>query len=99
MKSKIKYSNEPLGMVEIVSDFLPSLALVREEQPMSTVETIEQAIQALPPGELARFRNWFAKFDASAWDKQIEADATAGRLDRIAEEAIEEYGNGKAREL
>ncbi len=66
---------------------------------MSTIEAIEQAIQSLPPVDLAKFRNWFAKFDAMAWDAQIEADAAAGKLDSLAAEALVEYKNGMAREL
>ena len=32
-----------------------------------------------------------------AWDRQIEANAKAGRLDHFAEEAIREYRAGKSR--
>ena len=66
---------------------------------MSTIEAIETAIRQLPPNDLAEFRLWFAEFDAAAWDKQIEADAAAGKLDALAAEAVAEYGAGKAREL
>jgi hypothetical protein len=66
---------------------------------MSNVEDIEQAIQKLPPTDLAKFRDWFAQFDAAAWDEQIEADAQAGKLDALAGEALSEYRAGKAREL
>jgi len=44
-------------------------------------------------------RSWFAKFDAQAWDTQLESDATAGRLNVFAAEAVAEYKLGKAREL
>jgi hypothetical protein len=66
---------------------------------MFTVEAIEQAVEQLSPTELAKFRRWFAQFDAEAWDAQIEADAAAGKLDALAEEALAEYRNGQAREL
>ena len=66
---------------------------------MTTVETIEIAVPKLPPADLAEFRRWFTEFDAAAWDAQIEADAAAGKLDALAEEALAEFGNGKAREL
>jgi hypothetical protein len=45
---------------------------------MTTTESIDQALAQLPPTELAKFRRWFAEFDADAWDNQIEADAAAG---------------------
>jgi hypothetical protein len=63
------------------------------------VETIECAIEQLPPGELAKFRRWFLEFDAGTWDAQIEADAAAGKFDALAEEALAEYRSGKAREI
>ena len=66
---------------------------------MTTVETIERAIEELRPEELAKFRRWFLEFDAAAWDAQIEADAAAGKFDALAEEALAEYHSGKAREI
>jgi hypothetical protein len=66
---------------------------------MTTVETIERAIEQLPAEELAKFRRWFLEFDAAAWDAQIEADAAAGKLDVLAEEALAEYRSGKVREI
>lgn len=62
-------------------------------------ESLEQAVEQLPPEELAKFRRWFARFDADAWDAQIEADAAAGKLDALAEEALAEYRSGQAREI
>lgn len=66
---------------------------------MSTIQAIERAIEQLPANELAEFRQWFAKFDESVWDAQIEADANAGKLDVLAAEALAEYHSGMAREL
>ena len=66
---------------------------------MGNVKSIEMAVEALPPSELAEFRRWFAEFDAAAWDKQIERDAAAGRLDQLAAEALADYSAGPAREL
>lgn len=66
---------------------------------MGNVKSIEQAVQALPPEELAEFRRWFAEFDAAAWDRQIESDAAAGKLDRLAEEARADYDAGVPRSL
>jgi hypothetical protein len=62
---------------------------------MSTIVEIEQAIQRLPPEELARLREWFARFDAAQWDPQFEADAAAGRLDALADEAISDLRQGR----
>ena len=66
---------------------------------MSTAEEIESAIVTLPPEELNRFRAWFEHFDADSWDKQWEVDAKAGRLDRVADQAIEQFRQGRCTEL
>jgi len=63
------------------------------------IQEIEQAIRQLSPKELARFRQWFEEFDAQIWDKQFEADAKSGKLDKIAEKALNGYHAGKAKEL
>jgi hypothetical protein len=49
--------------------------------------------------ELAEFRQWFAEFDSNAWDRQIEQDATSGKLDQFAAEALADYRAGSARQL
>jgi hypothetical protein len=66
---------------------------------MSSVADIEIAIQQLPPEELAKFREWFAQFDADKWDQQFEADALAGRLDKLAAEAIGDLRNERTSDL
>jgi hypothetical protein len=65
---------------------------------MST-EELESAVSTLPPGELSRFRAWFEQFDADSWDEQWEEDAKSGRLDKIAEKAIEQFHRGRCIEL
>ena len=64
-----------------------------------TIQEIEQAITELSPGELARFREWFEEFDAQAWDEQFESDAKSGKLDKLANKAINDFHEGKAEEL
>ena len=66
---------------------------------MTNIESLERAIEQLPPKELAEFRRWFTEFDAAVWDAQIEADAAAGKFDALAQEALAEYKSGKAREV
>jgi hypothetical protein len=66
---------------------------------MTTLEHAEKIVAQLSPEELAQFRQWFAEFDGDAWDAQIEADAAAGKLDALAEEALAEYHAGKATEI
>jgi hypothetical protein len=64
---------------------------------MSTVEELEAAVQRLSPEERAAFRAWFAEFDANEWDRQLEADVAAGRLDWLADEALADHQAGRCR--
>ena len=64
-----------------------------------TVAGIEKAITRLSPEEYNRLREWLEGFDAQEWDAQFERDALSGKLDKIAEQAIQDYRAGKAREL
>jgi hypothetical protein len=66
---------------------------------MSPVETIERQIEQLSPGELARLRDWFAQYDAVAWDRQFEADVQTGRLDALAERALRSHAAGRSTKL
>lgn len=65
---------------------------------MGSVEEIEDAVQRLSPAELDAFREWFAEFAAAAWDRQMEDDVAAGRLDALANEAIEDLRAGRCTE-
>ncbi len=64
-----------------------------------TVTEIESAIAQLPPAELAQLMTWLQEYHAQAWDKQIEEDLEAGRLDAILAEADKEYKAGLAKPL
>jgi len=66
---------------------------------MEKVEKIEREVQEFSPEELARFRQWFAAFDAEAWDRQFEADVTAGKLDALADRALRDHADGKSTKL
>ncbi|MCI0492395.1 MAG: hypothetical protein L0Z07_05625 [Planctomycetes bacterium] len=66
---------------------------------MSRIVEIEQAVRQLPAEDLAAFRAWFAEFDAGIWDRQFEDDVAAGRLDALAEEAIEDLRQGRCTDL
>lgn len=66
---------------------------------MSELEELERKIRNLPAEDLAKFRAWFIEFDHLIWDKQIEADAKAGRLEGLVSEASADYRAGKTREI
>lgn len=46
---------------------------------MSKLEALEKRVSGLSAEDLAEFRQWFAEFDAAAWDRQIERDVKAGK--------------------
>lgn len=66
---------------------------------MSEVEQLEKRIEGLSLEELEAFRAWFVEFDARAWDRQIEADLEAGKLDGLIEGAKADHRAGRAREI
>jgi len=66
---------------------------------MSRVESVETQVKELSPEELSAFREWFAEFDAEVWDRQFEVDAKAGKLDDLAERALEEHAAGRSGKL
>jgi hypothetical protein len=57
---------------------------------MTTVAEISGAVRRLPKRDLARFRKWFAEYDAAAWDRQVERDVVDGRLAKLAREALDD---------
>ncbi len=66
---------------------------------MTKVESLEQEVANLTAEELAAFRAWFVEYDWQAWDHQFEEDVAAGRLDKLAEEALAEHARGETTEL
>jgi hypothetical protein len=66
---------------------------------MTKIEDIEKAVANLPAEDLAKFRAWFEEFDARLFDKRIAGDAQAGKLDRLANEALTNFRSGRARRL
>jgi len=66
---------------------------------MTRIEKIEQEIRALTPDERSALRAWFQSYEAELWDKQMEADAAAGKLDALAQAALAEHRGGKTKPL
>lgn len=64
-----------------------------------TIEDLEKAVAQLPPDQFAKFRDWFEAFDAARFDEKIERDAKAGKLDRLAEQALADHAQGRTRPL
>jgi len=66
---------------------------------MTTVEDIERAIEKLAPREFDRLRAWVEEFQAERFDEKIARDAQAGKLDRLAQDAIVDFHKGRAQKL
>ena len=66
---------------------------------MTEIKEIQQRIRRLSRSELTAFRDWFLNYDAEAWDRQIERDAAAGRLDELADEARAAHEAGRTKPL
>ena len=66
---------------------------------MTKLEQIEKSVAELSKEELKAFAKWFAELQADRWDRQIEADAKAGKLDKLIAEAKAEIAAGKTRPL
>ena len=66
---------------------------------MTTIDEIKVAIEQLPPEALRELRVWYEHFDAQQWDEQMLADIAAGRLDALADEAIQAFQQHETTEL
>lgn len=63
------------------------------------IEEIESAVSGLSEAELARFSEWFEEFVADQWDRQIESNLAAGKLDAAMKRADEHYEAGNCTRL
>jgi hypothetical protein len=66
---------------------------------MTTAKEIEEAMAQLPSEELRKFRAWYAEFDAEMWDREFEKDAQSGKLDKLADQALEDLAQGRCTDL
>ena len=66
---------------------------------MTRVEQLEREVEKLTPEELASFRDWFSEYDWQVWDRQLERDVAAGKLDKLAAEALAEFERGETTEI
>ena len=57
---------------------------------MSQVDKLKTEIERLPQEEFTELVRWLSEKDWERWDKEIDADAEAGKLDFLMREALEE---------
>ena len=62
---------------------------------MSTLTEIETAIAKLPTAEFRELLRRLNERDVDEWDRHIEEDAKAGRLDFLWEQAKREIAEGQ----
>jgi hypothetical protein len=66
---------------------------------MSTVVQIERALQTLPVEDARKIADWLQHYLDEKWDNQIDADIAAGKLDKLADKAMQDYQAGRVKPL
>ena len=66
---------------------------------MIQVDILEKHIQELDDASFAKLRDWFFEVDQDRWDKKLEADSNAGKLDLLINAALAEHKAGTTRDL
>jgi len=69
------------------------------EGKMSKVDELKTDIERLSSEEVAELFRWLAEREWESWDREIEADSQAGRLDFLVREAGQEKARGTLKEL
>ena len=64
-----------------------------------SLQEIESAVATLPTTELTAFSRWFEEFLADQWDRRIERDVNAGRLDAAGSQADADFAAGRCSPL
>ena len=64
-----------------------------------SLDELETAVAHLPEPQLAAFAKWFEEYLADAWDRRIEADIAAGRLDEAGRRADADFEAGRCKPL
>ena len=66
---------------------------------MTSISKIQEDILALSETDYLQLRQWFNELDRDEWDRQIEADSNAGKLDFLIAEALEAKEKGTLKNL
>lgn len=60
---------------------------------------VESAIKQLPESEIRTLSNWLQDYLNQIWDKQMEADVAAGKLDLLIAKAEVDIATHNVRDL
>lgn len=66
---------------------------------MSTVVEIEKALQTLPVEDARKVADWLQNYLDDTWDKQVDRDIAAGRLDKLWDKAKTDIAAGRVKPL
>jgi hypothetical protein len=66
---------------------------------MSKLEKLKTEIEQLPKEEFTELVRWLSEQDWDRWDKEIEADSEAGKLDFLVREALDAKAKGTLEDL
>lgn len=64
-----------------------------------SLQELEAAIAQLPDEQLTALAQWFEEYLAGVWDRRIESDIQAGRLDEAGRRADADFEAGRCRPL
>ena len=64
-----------------------------------SLQELESAVTQLPADELKAFASLVAEYMADAWDRRIEADVRAGRLEQAGRSADADFDAGRCTAL
>ena len=66
---------------------------------MTTADEIKQAVLSLPEAEYDKIMDWLHELAEDAWDRQIEEDVLAGKLDFLKAEVEQARQEGRLKDL
>ncbi|MBI5379675.1 MAG: hypothetical protein HZA23_05910 [Nitrospirae bacterium] len=66
---------------------------------MSKMDELKTEIERLPREEFSELVRWLSEKDWERWDKEIQADSEAGKLDFLVREAFNEKTMGTLKNL
>ncbi len=74
-----------------------------KEKSQTAVDDLKRTVAELSPDELTSFSTWFDLYrhehESDDWDRQMAADAEAGKLDKLIREAEEDIAAGRTHPL
>jgi hypothetical protein len=59
---------------------------------MSNLNELKSRLEALPAEDFTEIYRWMSEIDWRMWDKEIEADSKAGKLDFLMRDARKQSG-------